>query len=136
MQADIAFPISVMAAAEASEAKKLAERAEMQAFVNGYSHTSATPEERARYVEIVKAMYSQPSADREPMSPMAARTIGGFIVLAFLTVGVGAVYGRARLGSVEEGIYSAIGVLVGTFIAVLFAGIFLGGVALLLGYGT
>ena len=133
MQADIAFPISVMAAAEASEAKQLAERAEMQAFVNGYSHTSATPEERARYVEVVKTMYPQPTS-REEISPAALRCTGGVIVGLFLIAGFGALYGHLRHGDVGEGIMQAVAAIFIIFIALFFLGLFCGGVALLLGY--
>lgn len=135
MQAELAFPISVMAAAEASEAKQLAERAEMQAFVNGYSHVSASPSERARYVEIVKTMYPQQER-REEISPMAARIVGGIIVLGFLAVGIGALYGHLRLSSVEEGIYSAFVAIAVTIMVSILAGFFFFGVGLLMGYGT
>jgi len=134
MAGEAALGISVYAAAEASRANREAELAETRAFVNGYSHHSATPEERRRYVESIKVLYPQPSRPRnKEMDAFAARCFGGFIVACFLVIGGGAVIGKWFYDDAEAGAYAGFTAIVLAFTFALLGGLFCFGLGLLLG---
>lgn len=134
MAGEAALGISIYAAAEASMAKHEAELAETRAFVNGYSHHSATPEERQRYVESIKVLYPHPSPPRnKEMDAIAARCFGGFIVACFLIVGGGAAVGKWFYGDAESGACVGFTAIMLTLSIGLLGGIFCFGVALLFG---
>ncbi len=99
---ELAVGLGTYAALEASAAKEKAEKAEMRAFVNGYTHTSATPEERQRYVSIVQQMYPQQAAPQE-IDPVSARIVGGLIVGTFLATAIGAFVEHRRGGEAVNG---------------------------------
>lgn len=125
---------STYAILEADEARAAAERAEMQAFVNGYSHHGATPEERQRYVESVRVLYPQ-RAETRPMTSGEKQVLGGIIVGIFALFAAGAAFGKYQYDDVGEGIAAAgatliVGLIGGLVLAVLATGVYL-----LMGYG-
>lgn len=126
--------VSIYAACEADEARQAAERAEMRAFVNGYVHSTATPEERQRYVESVGVLYPQAKTHRE-MTPSEKRVAGGIIVGLFVWLALGAVYGKLRYGEASEGVAFALAALVAAVVGALIVAVLAIGVALLFGYG-
>lgn len=135
MAGEAAIGISVYSALEASEARRAAEQAEARTFMETYSHRAATPEDRQRYVEVVRSMYpvKQGDSNSNDMPPVAVKCIGGCIVLAFLIPAIGAAYGWLRLGGdVEEGLYRACAVMFWAFWVLFGLGILGGGVAMLL----
>lgn len=127
--------MSTYAVLEADEARQAAERAEMQAFVNGYSHHGATPAERQRYVESVRVLYPQPASEPKPMTALEKQVLGGIIVAVFAWFAAGAVFGKCRYDDVGEGIAAAgatlmVGLVGGFVLAILATGVYL-----LMGHG-
>lgn len=134
MAGEIAIPISVYAAAEASDARRAAERAEMQAFVNGYNHATATPEQRQRYVDAVKVLYPVPAERTAAIARQevfAKKVIGGGIVSIALLFAISAAYGKFVLGDIEEGMELGLKCFVASFFSFLVFGIVGTGVWLL-----
>lgn len=100
-------PFAVYVACEAVEARQKADLAELRAFVNGYHHAGATPEERRRYVEGVGKLYPEPTECRE-VTATQKRVIGGIVVGLFVWFAVGAAIGKWRYGEVGEGLACAL----------------------------
>lgn len=130
MQSDIAFPISIYAAVEADAAREAAELAETRAFMAGYSHATATPQERQRYVESVKVLYPPP-AEKKQMDAVTQRCIGGAIVLLFFLIVGGGVASWWKDGDFERGAYTGFAVLWVGFVVFFLVGLFCLGVGLL-----
>lgn len=134
--AALATGLSVYAALEADAALNAAKEAEARAFMDAYTHRTATPSERQRYVEVVQAMY--PAGHRhQEMSPMSAKLLGGLIVLVFLVPAAGAAYGWLWLGGdIGEGVMRFVGVALWAVLAMFGLAIFGVGLGLLFGVLT
>lgn len=131
MAGEAAIGFSVYAALEADEARQAAEKAEARAFMETYSHRAATPEERRRYVETVRAMYPARQESQE-LHPVAIKCIGGCIVLAFLIPAIGAAYGWFMLdGDMNEGVMRALEVAFWITVALFGLAILGGGLVML-----
>ena len=125
--------MSVYAACEADEARQAAEAAELRAFVSGYSHVSATPAERQRYVEAVRVLYPQPVQTR-PITAGEKQVIGGVIIALFAWFAVGAAVGKFYYHDVGEGLAYALVALTVTIIGSCVVALFWIGLALVCGY--
>lgn len=130
MSGEIAIPISVYAAVEADAAREAAELAERRAFMAGYSHANATPEERQRYVESVRIMYP-PQAEKKQMDAVAAKCMGAMIVVTFILIVGGGVASWLRNGDFEEGAFAGFFILGVSAIVAFVVGFFCLGVGLL-----
>lgn len=134
MAGEAAIGFSVYAALEADEARQAAERAEARAFMDGYCHRAATPEERHRYITVVREMYPESQAKVDPaMNAFFARCFGGAIVLAFLLIGGGAIYGHFVHGDANQGAENGAFVIGVSFLGLILLGLFCLGLALLFG---
>lgn len=127
--------MSTYAVLEADSARQAAERAEMQAFVSGYSHRNATPAERQRYVESVRVLYPQPAGESRPLTSGEKQVIGGIIVGVFVWFAAGAAIGKYFYDDAGQGFACALATIVIGAIGGMVLALFASGVYLLMGYG-
>ena len=132
MSGEIAFPISIYAAVEADAAREAAELAERRAFMAGYSHANATPEERQRYVESVRVLYPQADATKQQTDTRVTKTVGGAIVFAFgLCISCG-VWRWFKDGDFADGVAMGGAIFLVMLLATCFIGLFILGVAMMI----
>lgn len=127
--------MSTYAILEADEARQAAEMAELRAFVGGYSHVSATPAERQRYIEAVQVLYPKPAEASRPMTAGEKQFVGGIIVGIFLWFAAGAVIGKYVYDDAGQGMAYSLATIVVGAIGGLVLSLLGFGVYLLMGYG-